>query len=78
MSLNPTPRRPALSAVPPAAELARLHAQAHQEAARLRREAIDDVWRGADALWASALDTAGRSATRLAARLAHHRQLRGA
>lgn len=78
MSLNLAPRDSALSAVPSAADLARLHVQAHQEAARLRREAIDDVWRGADALWASALDRAGRSATRLAARLAHHRQLRGA
>lgn len=51
-------------------ELARQRAQA------LRREAIDDFWRGADAAWAATLNGARRSAGRLAHRLAHHAQAR--
>ena len=49
--------------------LQRLHAAAHLEAERLRREAIADVWRGADALLATAATQALRSAERLRRRL---------
>lgn len=49
---------------------------AKQRAQALRREAIDDFWRGADAAWAASLATARRSAQRLAHRLARHAQLR--
>jgi len=61
--------------VPEPTALARLHDQARREARRLRREAIDNFWRGADAVWQRSL--AGgqaltkRSANRLKARLAH-------
>ncbi len=51
-------------------ELAKRRAQV------LRREAIGDFWRGADAAWAAGLATARRSALRLAHRLARHAQLR--
>ncbi len=54
--------------------LAHLHDQARREARRLRREAVDDFWRGADAVWQRSLAgsqaLAQRSATRLKARLA--------
>lgn len=49
---------------------------AKQRAQALRREAIGDFWRGADAAWAASLATARRSALRLAHRLARHAQLR--
>lgn len=49
---------------------------AKQRAQVLRREAIGDFWRGADAAWAASLATARRSALRLAHRLARHAQLR--
>jgi hypothetical protein len=58
-------------------ELHGLHDEARRRALELRREAIDDFWRGADAVWAATLDTTRRSAERLAHRLARHAQLRG-
>lgn len=61
-----------------AEDLDRLHRAAHAEAERLRREAIDDFWRGADALLSTAFVTARRSAERLAARLTRHATLRSA
>jgi len=58
------------------ATLARLHDQAKLEAVRLRDEAVDDFWRGADAVWQRSLQggqaLAERSAARLQARLARH------
>lgn len=62
--------------------LNRLHDQAKMEAERLRREAIrdfgseavDDFWRGANALWQRGQATAQRSASRLRARLARRAQ----
>lgn len=70
-----------------AATLHRLHDLAKAEAQRLRlqamrdfgRDAVDDFWRGADAVFQRCLDanptSAERSATRLQARLA--RRARG-
>jgi hypothetical protein len=70
---------------PVAAMQARLHDLAKVEAQRLRREAlqhvggeaVDDFWRGANAVWQRSLQTgqtvAERSAARLQARLARHR-----
>ena len=58
------------------AELGRLHALARHRAEELRREAIDDFWRGADAAWAATLGSARRSAQRLAHRLERHAQAR--
>jgi len=56
--------------IPDAAQQARLHDLAKLEAVRLRHEAIDDFWRGADAVWRRSLGAvAQRSATRLRARL---------
>jgi len=49
--------------------LARLHDAAREEAQRLRREAMDDFWRGANGLLGHAALTAQRAATRLAHRL---------
>ncbi|MDM4767093.1 hypothetical protein [Pelomonas sp. SE-A7] len=46
-----------------------LREQALREAEALRREALDDFWRGADALLSTATTTALRSARRLAHRL---------
>ena len=57
-------------------ELNRLHDQALRRAQQLRREAVDDFWRGADAAWAATLGGARRSAQRLARRLAHHARAR--
>lgn len=54
----------------PTSELARLHDRAREDAEALRAEAIDDFWRGANAAFAATLDTAQRSAERLAHRLA--------
>lgn len=54
----------------------RLMELAKQRAGQLRREAIEDFWRGADVAWAASLATARRSAERLAHRLARHAQLR--
>ena len=59
---------------PESTALAHLHDQARREARRLRREAVDDFWRGADAVWQRSLAggqaLALRSASRLKARLA--------
>ncbi len=57
-------------------ELSRLHTLAHRRAEELRREAIDDFWRGADAAWVATLGSARRSAQRLAYRLARHARAR--
>jgi hypothetical protein len=50
--------------------------QALLSAEALRREAIDDFWRGSSAVLATAATRSLRAARRLAARLAHHRQAR--
>ena len=56
--------------IPDATQPARLHDLAKAEATRLRAEAIDDFWRGADAVWRRSLGAmAQRSAARLRARL---------
>lgn len=62
----------------------RLHDQAKAEAQHLRREAlrdfgseaVEDFWRGANAIWQRGQATAQRSATRLQARLARRAQSR--
>ena len=66
-------------ATPESTALAQLHDQARREARRLRREAVDDFWRGANTVWERSLAggqaLAQRSASRLKARLArrtHH------
>lgn len=76
--------------LPDASTQARLHELAKTEAQRLRREAIqnfgceamDDFWRGANAIWQRSLQSgqavAERSAARLTARLARHRRGRSA
>ena len=76
--------------LPDAATQARLHDLAKTEAVRLRREAIqnfggdamDDFWRGADAVWQRMLQAGQaareRSAARLQSRLARHARNRGA
>jgi hypothetical protein len=58
------------------AALSHLHEQARRRARALRREAIDDFWRGANAAWSTGLTTARRSAQRLAHSLARHARLR--
>ncbi len=59
---------------PESGALAHVHDQARRDARRLRREAVDDFWRGANAVWQRSLaggqTLALRSATRLQARLA--------
>lgn len=62
--------------IPDADTLERLHREASTQATQLRAQAIDDFWRGGNALLAATLDTATRSARRLAQRLQRHRQLR--
>ncbi len=57
-------------------DLAALHDQALRRAQELRREAVDDFWRGADAICSAGLARARRSAQRLAYGLARHAQLR--
>lgn len=54
----------------------RQHDLARTQAEALRREAIDDFWRGANALLATAFTDANRAAARLAARLRQHAKLR--
>lgn len=56
----------------------RLHDLACRRAQVLRREAITDFWRGADAVLAATLGGAHRSAQRLAYRLARHARGRSA
>ena len=48
------------------------HDLVQRRAHELRREAIRDFWRGADAMVAATAAQAGRSARRLAQRLARH------
>ena len=55
-------------------DLNRLHDQAHAEALALRAQAMDDFWRGADALLASAAGQVGRSARRFGHAWRRHRQ----
>ena len=60
------------------AERDRLRATAIAEAPALRRAAIGEFWRGADALVAGAIDHGRRAADRLAARLRQHAKRRAA
>ena len=60
--------------LPSASTIARLHTEARAEIHRLRGEAVDDFWRGADAVWQRSQGFAQRSADRLKARLARHHQ----
>lgn len=60
----------------PSEDLTALHAEALRRAKLLRREAINDFWRGADAALAATVAGAYRSAQRLAYRLAHHARTR--
>lgn len=66
-----TEHRPA-----PTEDLTALHAEALRRSQLLRREAIDDFWRGADAALAATVAGACRSAQRLAHRLARHARTR--
>ena len=59
-------------------DLAALHDEALRRAQELRREAVDDFWRGADAVWSAGLATARRRAQRLAHSLSRHAQRRRA
>lgn len=58
----------------------RLYDQALSRAHALRQEAIDDFWRGADAVWQRSLQTgvngARRAAQRLQLRLQRHAGMR--
>ncbi len=53
-----------------------LHEQARRRAQELRREAVGDFWRGADAVWSAGLVSARRSAQRLAHSLVRHARTR--
>lgn len=55
-----------------------LHEQARRRAWELRREAVGDFWRGADAVWSAGLASTRRSAQRLAHSLARHARSRQA
>lgn len=52
-----------------------LHDRAHDEAEALRRAALDDLWRGADAALAGVATGALRAARRFAHRLQRRRAL---
>jgi hypothetical protein len=54
-------------------DLNRLHDRAHAEALALRAQAMDDFWRGADALLGSAAQRVERSARRLGQAWRRHR-----
>ena len=56
--------------------LARLHDLAHEEARRLRNEAIAHLWSDLDEALSAAADTARRAAHRLTYRWLRHRELR--
>lgn len=56
----------------------RIKNAALHRAQELRRQAVDDFWRGADAAWTATLGGAQRSARRLAHRLLRHAELRQA
>lgn len=62
----------ALGTLAPGA-LARLHDRAREDAQALRAEAMDDFWRGANAVVASSVSNLGRSTDMLRRRLARHR-----
>ena len=51
-------------------DLHHLHDIALSRANELRQEAMDDFWRGTDAMWAATLAAASRGAQRLGYRLA--------
>jgi hypothetical protein len=57
-------------------EISRLHEQARIQAGALRREAIDDFWRGGNALVSDTVHGLQRASGRLAARLKRHSALR--
>ncbi len=61
-----------------AQDWARLHDVSRRRAQAFRREAVDDFWRGADAAFQATLSSVGRSAQRLAHRLAQHGRGRAA
>ena len=66
-------RTPSPNANPTLCELNRLHDRARAEALALRAQAMDDVWRGADALLGSAVQRVERSARRLNQAWRRHR-----
>ncbi|WP_137894950.1 hypothetical protein [Ramlibacter sp. 2FC] len=76
--MSPSKTFPDWPASPAPAEFNRLHDEARCLALELRREAMEDFWRGADAAFAATLSPAQRSASRLAQRLARHRRSRPA
>ena len=80
MSIHPTPSHTHAPVWPPAtqAERDRMRDAALDEAHALRRAAITEFWRGADALVGDAVDLGRRAANRLAARLRQHAKQRGA
>ena len=51
-------------ASPDSTAISQLHDQARREASRLRREAVDDFWRGANAVWQRGLAGALRQVKR--------------
>jgi hypothetical protein len=59
-------------------EINRLHELARIQASALRREAIDDFWRGGNALLSDTVHGLRRASERLAARLKRHNTLRAA
>ena len=63
---------PAATTGQPLADRLRQHAQARAEAEALRRAALDDAWRGAQHLLATANTRALRAANRLRHRLQRH------
>lgn len=60
----------------PLDKLGALHDQARQRAHELRREAIDDFWRGADTALVATLSSARQGAERLAYRLVRQAKAR--
>ena len=61
-----------MTAPPDTDSLIRLHDAARAEAVRLREEAVDDFWRGANEVLLRGMSQAQRAAVRLALRLRHH------
>lgn len=57
--------------------LVELHDRAHEDALRLREEAIAKLWSDLDDALGAAADTARRAAHRFAYRWGRHRELRG-
>lgn len=56
--------------------LVRLHDRAHEEARRLREEAVANLWADLDDALGAAADTASRAARRFTSRWLRHRALR--